>query len=377
MSTPVTEQTTSPPPEIVLTESQELAKTECVEWAKDVSIDPKTKTLSGPAGTGKTQLISVIQKELSDTLKVAVAAFTGKAASVLRGKGVLSAQTLHSLMYTPVTVNNQLEFRPVSSLGVDFVIVDESSMVAKDILTDLLKYKVKVLFVGDGAQLEPIGDDPNLMADPDILLTEIHRQAQGSPIIQFSVILRNGGEFQRDFNYGTVPGLTITSHFKLDDYIYEADQVICGFNKTRHDLNRKIREKHNRVGTLAIGDRLICLKNNRLKGVYNGMIMTVTSFRESGFSKNTLIVTGVDEVGTEFKELPVSKKCFGENTDINSFKDREVTYWDYGYCITAHKSQGSQWKNVLVIEQLASMWNPARWRYTACTRAQENLTYLI
>lgn len=372
-----TEQTTlTPTDDVQFTESQSMAQAACVDWALDADAEPQTKILAGPAGTGKTHLIAAIVDSLKDKLDVAVSSVTGKAVAVLRNKGIKSAQTLHSLLYNPVEVNGQLEFRPVVSIPYDLVIVDESSMISSDLLRDLLYHKVKVLFVGDPAQLEPIGDNPNLMEEPDIVLTEIHRQAKGSPIIQFATILRGGGYLHNGFKYGTMGDLKILPHNYLDEHLFSVDQVICGFNKTRHSLNARIREYHKRTGQLAVGERLICLKNNRTKGVYNGMMLTVDSFRESAFSKSTWIVTGTDELGTVFNDLPVSKKAFGADLSFDAFKDKEVTYWDYGYCITAHKAQGSQWKSVLVLEELAQGWNPPRWRYTACTRAQEKLVYL-
>jgi ATP-dependent exoDNAse (exonuclease V) alpha subunit len=60
---------------------------------------------------------------------------------------------------------------------------------------------------------------------------------------------------------------------------------------------------------------------------------------------------------------------------VQKFWDQKVALMDYGYCLTAHKAQGSEWEEVLVLEEIARGWDACRWRYTTTTRAKERLTY--
>jgi len=169
---------------IDLSPDQARALEEIERWRTSST---KRLTLGGYAGTGKTTLI----RELINQHDASVCAFTGKAAFVLQSKGV-EATTMHRLLYRPVRVGGEVRFVKVQDLPTELVIVDEASMVDKVLMRDLESFPVKVLYVGDHGQLEPVGDDPGLMRDPDIRLEQIHRQASGSPIIQFAHHVREG-----------------------------------------------------------------------------------------------------------------------------------------------------------------------------------------
>lgn len=293
---------------------------------------------------------------------------------MLKSKGLYNAQTLHSLLYK--YDKEKKEFKPVESIFCDAVIVDEASMVNDEIYNDLMVHGVKVLFVGDNGQLEPIGDNPRLMANPDLSLTKIHRQAEQSTIIQFSKIIRDG----KPFKHGKLPKdaespeLVICGYADAEEYMYSVDQVICGFNSTRHDINKRIRTKKGYTNPLEVGERVICLQNDREAGVYNGLVCTVTSICDE--SMTSFICNLVDEVGNIYERVVMSKEQFGKNK-LNMFgRTAKTTYWDYGYCVTCHKSQGSEWDSVLVIEEVMPNWEYSRWAYTAVTRASKKLVYL-
>jgi len=358
------------------TDDQQHALDFILDWYS-VKDHPKNHmSLGGYAGTGKSTVLKEISarlKALDASTKVGVAAFTGKAVSVLRNFGVREAQTLHSLLYTPVFDDNGrvIDFVPVPDIDKDLVIVDEASMVNGSLYNDLNKYKTRVLFVGDPGQLEPIGNDPALMANPDIVLQQIHRQAKGSSIIAFSQVIREG----KDFKHGKLPGLIVAPLRSSNDYIYGCDQVICGFNKTRHAINAAIRKFKNFDELLNVGDRVICLQNKPNLGLYNGLIATVTAVREDIFSSHNLVVDVKDELGNELKDIKMLRKQFGVNKIEDQRSSREVSLWDYAYAITCHKAQGSQWDKVVVIEEVVSDWNIQRWAYTAVTRAAKELVY--
>jgi len=368
-----------PKPIFTLTDEQAKVVDTLVDWASDKKQTTTEKSVGGFAGVGKTITIKAIIDKLDLTdLSIAVASFTGKAVSVLKQKGISRAQTLHSLLYNfdPVTK----EFRLVPELTCDVIFVDEASMVNRALYNDLLRFKKKLIWVGDMGQLEPIGDNPNLMARPDLVLTKIHRQAALSPIIQFSRILREG----QTYGYGCIPPicpegekpqLEIVGYNYYPNYIYSCDQIICAFNKTRHGINRLLREHKGFTNQLEVGDRVICLKNNNKVGVYNGLVCTVARIVDD-FGK-TYICDLIDEVGTKYTDICMYKAQFGENKidDMGVSSKSSITYWDYGYCITCHKAQGSEWAEVVVIEEQSTLWDMRRWSYTAATRASKRLVY--
>jgi exodeoxyribonuclease-5 len=325
-------------------------------------------TLGGFAGTGKTTIISYLADQWPG---VAVAALCGKAANVLRSKGV-SAQTIHSLIYCPYEdAYGKVRFRRKEKLeNVNTIIIDEASMVDHLIHQDLLSFDKPVLFVGDHGQLEPIGTNPGLMEAPDYRLEEIHRQAQGNPIIRLSSCFREG----KDVPYGASRDgrLRVVPKSSFQSFLSANAQFICGFNKTRHEVNRRIRQLRGLTSKHPEpGETLICLRNNKRFGLFNGQ--QVKCLWVHKVRKRTLEMEIEAEDGTVATVTCLARQ-FGSDVD-KEHRDENVLLLDYGYCLTAHKSQGSEWDSVVVLEEVASLWDPKRWRYTVATRAKERLVY--
>ncbi len=322
-------------------------------------------TLGGLAGSGKTTIIRELVERVPN---VRVLAPTGKAAQVLRRKGV-AADTIHSWLYPPPEedLNGDLIWGdPAPEETPDLIVVDEASMVYRELFQDLMSLGIRVLFVGDHGQLEPVGDNPNLMANPDVRLETVMRQAAESPILSFAHTVRTGGTMTtRD-----VPGLRVARPFELNrDTLLSFDQVICAFNRVRQDLNRRMRG----TGPLADGDKVICLRNDRRRGLFNGLI---------GYVSGTPVVMGeavhfdfVSEEGRLYSRVSAWRGQFGaERTEMAL--DRKHQLFDFGCAVTCHKSQGSEWDSVLVVEGLCEHWSMQRWRYTAATRAAKELVYM-
>src|SRR6201982_199992 len=156
---------------------------------------PQVFRLFGYAGTGKTTLAKHIAAGVDG--KVLFAAFTGKAASVMRQKGCTGASTIHSLIYR---ARESEEEAPSFDLWHDspaakarLIVIDECSMVDAELGRDLLSFHVPVLVLGDPAQLPPIqGGGFFTDQTPDAMLTEVHRQALGDPIVRLSMEVRAG-----------------------------------------------------------------------------------------------------------------------------------------------------------------------------------------
>jgi exodeoxyribonuclease-5 len=288
-------------------------------------------------------------------------------------------------MYKPIidsATGEVIGWKKNRDLGCDLIVVDESSMVPKEIYDDLMSYGIPILFVGDHYQLPPVSKyDFNLMADPFITLEKPHRFAENSPIIKLSTQIRNG----ETVSYGTYGDLiskrrikNVTDEerhafFQSDDLRFGDSIILCGFNKTRVKLNQSIRSNFGYQGLLNYGERIICLKNNNKTNVplFNGSIGTVKHIAKE-YSKNVLVHVEMDGYRDQFKGL-IFKDVFDTEKPELYGRERKVQCFDYGYAISTHKSQGSQWKRVCVFEEECPLWEHNRWLYTAVTRAESEL----
>lgn len=354
-------------------------------------------SLGGYAGVGKTTLMAVYRKLLfkhNSKLKVAFCSFTGRATRVLhqrlRDSEVLlpkdNVSTIHSLIYSPIIDEHHRisAWKLKDELKYDLIIVDEASMVSKLIWDDLTNFGIPIVAVGDHGQLPPIESGFNLMASPHIRLEKIHRQAEDNPIIKVSLLARENGYIPaRRFGDGVVKlDRLLSDSFEVVESLlrnYSPETLIlCGYNKTRLHLNQTIRQGLG-FETLspAKGDRVICLKNNHQKSIFNGMLGTIESIGSHSKEWYKADIVMDDEEGLYSGTL--FKDQFGNagQTYLHTPKLREKgDFFDFGYALTVHKSQGSQAQSVLVFEERFpkmddEMWR--RWLYTAVTRAEEKL----
>lgn len=377
------------PPSFSLSPEQQQAITLITDWLFSPTPTKLEYKLGGYAGTGKTTVIKYLIDELDKKQHWSeLVAFTGKAVNVLQKKGLRSARTIHSLIYeTDVKPDGTVEFHLRTKLDSrpKVIICDEASMVSTELYTDLKSFGIKLLFIGDPGQLEPVGENPNLMRQPDFTLQTIHRQAAQSPIITFAHNIRNGGKPTPKIDTGLL--IRSKAGIRIPDLV-EASQVICAKNKTRTEVNRKFRVHLNKpINEVQEGDKLIILRNNRDFLVFNGMIVFVTKVHNDFGDYWKIDVE--DEVGKEYTKLPLWKEPF--ITELQKdfiiprlpFRDGKkgamYVYADFGYCITCHKSQGSEWDHVVVWDEWMppQVWDMKRWRYTAITRAAKQLTYCI
>lgn len=323
--------------------------------------------IGGYAGTGKTTIARHIVEKNKGAM---VCAFTGKAAYRLRQKGLSIAQTIHRTIYNYDPGSHK--FHRKNSIDGKYFLIDEGSMISAALWKDITHFSKPVILLGDPGQLEPVGKDPNLMKDPDVVLDKIHRQAEGSGIISFATDIRLGDyPYNKTVYYTNVEIIKNNPPSKED--VMWADIVICGFNKTRHKINKWYRQLKGHDGFVNEGEQVICLKNNMELGVFNGQILTVTGPPKTN---GELFTAPCEDNGTRLN-LTFLKLAFGKTIKNDKLKDtRNAVVADYGYAITCHKSQGSEWDKVVVIDQQCPRaWEPARWRYTAITRAAKELRY--
>jgi len=372
--------------------------------------------LAGYAGSGKTTLAREFAKALPG--QVEFAAFTGKAANVLRTKGCDRARTIHSLIYIPVSksrahaeeLRNLIEearaegnraavdrlevdlaeameqlrrpswcVNPDSDLNAaDLLIVDEVSMVDERMGEDLCSFGIPILVLGDPAQLPPVAASQGYFTrnEPDFMLTEVHRQAQGSPVLKLATIIRKGGTL----DLGTYGSSAVVERktIKVGEAIENFDQIICGRNATRHAINKAVREFCGQQGKLPmVGEKLICLRNDRDSELLNGSFWEVLSVLEEDDGDTLrLVINSLDEGGAGNRFVTAWRHHFEGRTDqLSPWRIRDHMEFDFGYAITCHKAQGSQWPRVLVYDESAiARADRSKWLYTALTRASDSVT---
>ena len=348
--------------------------------------------LFGYAGTGKTTLAQTIAEGVDGDVKFA--AFTGKAASVMRAKGCRGASTIHSLIYRARESGEEVpsfdlwDEAPASKASL--IIIDECSMVDAELGRDLLSFGVPVLVLGDPAQLPPVQTGANAggfftEAEPDAMLTEVHRQAQDDPIVRLSMRVREGERLEPG-DYGETQ--VVRRHALDPARVINADQVLVGRNATRRSYNMRMRQHRGFEGELpGAGDKLVCLRNNRKKGLFNGGLWTVkerTGAKRAGKTAPKSGILGMrllpdDESGLRGVKVSVRRECFtGGIEQMEWDKRHPYDEFDYGYVLTVHKAQGSQWDDVVLFdESYAFKDSRERWLYTGITRAAKRLTVVV
>ena len=369
-----------------LSPQQEAALVAVARWLK--SPRPPVFRLFGYAGTGKTTLAKKIAEDVDGD--VLFAAFTGKAAQVMRNRGCANARTIHSLIYRPRGEKAEKEtgeLQPAFALNrlsevrkASLVIVDECSMVDETLGRDLLSFGAPILVLGDPGQLPPVnagegGGGFFTEREPDVMLTEVHRQAMDNPIVALAQTVRQGGAL----DYGRYGESRVIGRDDIEPGdVLAADQVIVGINRTRRNFNRRIRTLKGFDGLLpAAGDKLVCLRNSSEKGLLNGGLWRVSSVGQRPGPTLNMLVKAEDEGphGGSAK-IRVLKSMFESGPEaVPWIQRRRTDEFDYGYALTVHKAQGSQWdRMVLFDESFAFRETRERWLYTAITRAAEAIT---
>lgn len=391
-----------PPPSVDLDHArwspqQEHALEEVDRWLKarpGKGNTPQIFRLFGFAGTGKTTLARELAAKAKGT--VLFATFTGKAALVLQSKGCHGASTIHSLIYKPkqdpITGEFHFDLNDDSELrSAKLLIIDEVSMVGEELARDLLSFRKPILVLGDPAQLPPVKDTGFFInARPDVMLTEVHRQARDNPIIWLSMQVREGKRLEPG-RYGDTELIDRSNCDRLAVWaqVSAADQLLCGLNKTRAHSNTKIRREAGlaREGDPnewlpVVGDRLICLRNNREHGILNGMLFDCISSESEIHRKlpgAKMRVKSLDQPKRAPIDVRTPREFFeGKEADLDWRAIVDHQQFTFGWAITVHKAQGSQWPHVGIINEAHVFREDAdKWLYTAITRAAERVTMVL
>ena len=394
----------------------------------------------GYAGTGKTTItrhaVAELGLETGASGGVLYAAFTGKAALVMTRKGT-PASTIHSLIYrvseaTPAEIEKIKEEiadlkAKVASMGsaerlfaelqlrslelrlsdihkprfilneqsmlreAKLLVLDEVSMVGDDMARDLLAFGKPILVLGDPGQLPPVrGEGAFTQCQPDVMLTEIHRQAGESAIIRLATLARESKPIPYGAHDEFVWKMRRTDVAPAQ--MLRGGQVICGRNATRQQLNLVMKRASgfDAVYPTGQGEKIICLKNRNDLGLVNGMFLDLTEVQDEDDISFTAVVTTEDgekigASGEKRERFRVYKGHFDDHVAPDPERERR-DHWKkktiiesvWGWAITAHKAQGSQWENIIVYDDGLGRTaeDRARWLYTAITRAERGLVLL-
>lgn len=367
----------------------------------------KYTTIAGYAGTGKSTLVRYIIDALNvEEDRVCHCAFTGKAAEVLKKKGNKNVATLHRLLYEHIPRPAGGFFRkPKPFIDYDVVVVDEVSMAPKSLMELLFKHQVYVICLGDPFQLPPIDkdEDNHLLDNPHIFLDEIMRQEEDSEIIQLTMKIRN----QEQIDYFNGNEVKIIPYSDLNTGVLQwGNQILTATNAKRQAINNQMRALQGRTGEPVDGDKIICLRNywddsslngdaliNGTIGILQNSFQTwreIPRFVQSNIRKfdvlvGDLIIPETNDIYqmTEMDRQMIitGEKCCDWRLSYKLGKLRprygEIVpkEFTYAYAITTHKSQGSEWPKVVVLEEKFPFDKEehARWLYTACTRSSEKL----
>ena len=345
--------------------------------------------IAGYAGTGKSFLVNAIVEAFNfSEEEVAYCSYTGKAALVLQNQGK-NAVTLHKLLYYSYPDGKGgFIHKPKQFLDpqLKLIIVDEVSMCPKNLWNLLLKHRIYIIGLGDPFQLPPIGENTKVLDKPDIFLTEVMRQALDNDIIRYSMELR-----EQKFLPLNLKGKNIRTHSKneLSSGMMEwSDQILCGKNSTRKEINKQMRKILNKKDILDNGDKLICTKNywdicsNEGKGNFlvNGYTGNVNNIKIKEKSITVNFYNNEDNFGVlplDYKLLVDGAPTIVKNKFGKVIKSPFVEM-EYGYAITVHKAQGSQFNKVLVYDDY---WKKDltyfKWLYTAISRSIDKVVILL
>ena len=317
----------------------------------------------GVAGTGKTVLLSHTGLQFKHAC---LCTLTGKAASILRRKTGLPACTLHSFFYRLVESGKDKRGKPVlrferahdqDQLAGSLVLLDEVSMIPDEIAETIRRTGTKIIACGDPGQLPPVKGAPSF-THPDFTLTEIHRQALQSPILRQAHAVRLGGDYHAD---GTA--FRIAREVTVEEAL-QAGIVLCWTNRTRQSANAEARAMRGRKRWLPeAGEPLMCERNAAQFGIFNGAIYTLLEdFPEDGVG----VLIDVDGVPTRIPLAGFAGIVLRDDLE-------PTTSFAFGYALTVHTAQGSEWDSVILIDEYRRQEDRRKWLYTAISRAAKSI----
>lgn len=389
-----------------LTREQEYIVSQAVNWYKNSS--DNLFQFTGPAGTGKSVVMNEIVRRLGLQLsEIAPMSYVGASAIVMRMKGLINARTIHSWLFNPVekqkkdingkvVINSyfnlpeyEIKFSPKPLIGIKLILIDEAGTVPMELRKEIDRRNIKTIACGDLNQLPPPTDNPGYLVDGNIYrLTEIMRQAEGSPIIYLAYRALNGLPLNNGY-YGN--GTYVIDSDELNkSMLIDGQILLCGKNKTRESFNRLIRPLktgENDYYRPVYGDSLICRRNNwdiEANGINlaNGLIGSIVNYPDVSRYKNKVFTIDFLPMfsSVPFEDVPCDYEYFKASTEERKFLKFSNYYhgekFEYAYAITTHISQGSQFHNGVYFQEYLNREINNRLNYTAITRFSDSMIYV-
>lgn len=378
---------------MILTQSQKLAIEKTLNWYYYDTDKKNMFVIAGYAGTGKTTIVKIIIDLLGlNKYNVLYVAFTGKATNILRIKGNM-AFTIHKTFYNIYkNSHGKIQFNRKNNLSstIKLIVVDELSMINDKMIDDIISFNIPIIALGDPGQLPPIFGGNRFIDNSDIFLTEIMRQTDESGILTLATMAREN----KQIKIGSYGNSKVVETGTLKDLsIY--DVILCWKNETRQFINANMRNFYNYKSRYPVkGEKLICLKNNYFHEIdyFDIPIFLVNGLNCVALSDSVLKDKSDTTLLIEYKPDFITNdamffmtKCYKHIFDSYVEKipkdvevdpdDDEIVYLDYGYALTVHKSQGSEWNKVLIVDDYAGSKEVyQKWLYTAITRGKHSIT---
>lgn len=307
----------------------------------------------------------------------------------------------------PTVVRGEL-LRPAQ-----LIIQDEASMSSEEEIRDTMTFGVPILLMGDYGQLPPVSRPVNPWMREENLgarMTRIKRQADGSPITTLAHAVRDRGA--KALTYGQYDESLIANVIPMREepaghvlswllvpgtFDPGPDRaVIVPTNRLRAEVNGQYHAGYFVDDPVSPGDRVIALQRNPKKhpahevstmagsvqaarsvrttpvDVHNGVMGTVVDTDDQGNGSMILLVRE-DPPNGRLLLVNAAVAQFGEEEPLTPDRyPQSAQLWDYAYAITAHKAQGSEFDDVVVLGEPYHDYN--KWMYTAITRAKKRVT---
>lgn len=413
-----------------LSEDQRHAVDHVVDWYRaggQVGGERRPLAIAGPAGSGKTTVLSVIIAELGLVpQQVMMLAPTGKAVEALKVRlprgWRMRVRTLASFLWRWQLKGYEGEDNQFTNQGakpaesdLELLIVDEASMVTRQDFAALRKYS-RVLFIGDPNQLPPVVEDEtqeaelgscNVLDKPDAVLRKVHRQDAGSSILLVAEQVRTGGqpEFGPSGDGRVIHLSEEHGHVGVDqarDLLDDADVVLTQRNSLRVRINEFVRWRR---GFMKNPVDFVPKPGEVLVASENSMHPTARTKLANGERLIVQEYLGTEQVRDDAPEIEEYRvRAYPEGREADSAEwlvssqmlrgdqirssvldtrhvsgpRSNVLRADWGYALTVHKAQGSEWSNVVVVDDQ----NPDhqiprnKWYYVAYSRAIDRLVIL-
>lgn len=386
--------------QITLNHDQSILMDKLKDWWANIKSKKQYFVYSGRAGTGKTTVIMKFVEELGlSNDEYICCALIGKAVLVMQKKG-LPAKTIHSTIFdiklvTDINDASRMifEFILKESLGekIKLLVVDEGSMIDDIMLEKLLSFDIPIIFTGDMNQLPPVFGHSSIMMYPDHTLTQLMRQAESDPIVWIADQFSHGYRVPIG-EYGNCR--VIDELFFGENLIKDYDVILCATNRTREILNKYIRREvlciHNDKYPV-IGDKMICRENKwgiMIDGysLTNGTVGYVRDLvmprkRDNNKKRPKMKITLQPDYllrSQTFKDLAIDLKYLWSTPSERKYLGMsDAIKFEYGYALTTHLSQGSEYPRVLFIDEPAFDYETrCKLKYTAVTRASYSVDIL-